>query len=230
MAAAGEAAAEAVVEDLNGATSRVLPLDPDAWPFVLGPLAAAAACWVLGWRRAAGLGLALAGGMVFFFRDPERHPPARPGAVLAPADGRVTEVRHGLVDTFVGPASQVSIFLSPLDVHVNRAPVTGEVVSVERRPGRFLPAYRAEASRENEQTTLAIQAEGFRVVVRQVAGVVARRVVCRVQPGDRLQAGQRFGIIRFGSRLDVVVPASLRLEVRPGDRVRAGESVLGVME
>jgi phosphatidylserine decarboxylase len=182
---------------------------------------------VAGWRTTALAPLGLAGFMAFFFRDPDRRPPAVPGAILAPADGRVTEVREPLSDPFVGVARQVSIFLSPLDVHVNRAAIGGEVVSVEYRPGGFRPAYRPEAG-DNEQSVIAVEGADGRIVMRQIAGVLARRIVCRVRPGDRLTAGQRFGMIKFGSRMDVLMPARAELRVAVGDRVRAGETVLGV--
>jgi phosphatidylserine decarboxylase len=204
-----------------------IPLAPEGWPFVAVPLGVAAGLFTLGWRKAATAGVAVAAFMAFFFRDPERRPPDVPGAVLAPADGRVVDVTE-VVDPFVGPAHRVSIFLSPLDVHVNRAPIAGAVVGVEYRSGAFLPAYRADASEVNERTTVAIQGDEMRVVVRQVAGVLARRVVCRVRSGDRVAAGERFGIIKFGSRADVILPLEVRLSVRPGDRVRAGETVLGI--
>jgi phosphatidylserine decarboxylase len=206
----------------------MVPLAPEGWPFILVPLGAALLAWSVGRRRLAAAGLGLSAFMAFFFRDPERTPPPVVAAVLAPADGRVLEVREDVTDPFVGPGRMVSIFLSPLDVHVNRSPIDGEVVGVEYRPGRFLPAYREEAAEENERTVIAIQGSGVRVVVRQVAGTLARRVVCRVRPGDRLRSGERFGMIRFGSRLDVIVPEGVRLLVRPGDRVRAGETILGV--
>jgi phosphatidylserine decarboxylase len=204
-----------------------IPLAPEGWPFVVVPLGLALGLFGIGWRRAATLGVGVAGFMAFFFRDPERQPPDVPGAVLAPADGRVVDVTE-VVEPFIGPARRISIFLSPLDVHVNRAPIAGAVVGVERRAGAFRPAYRADASEFNERTTVVIQGEDMRVVVRQIAGVLARRVVCRVRRGDRLAAGERFGIIRFGSRADVVVPLEVRLAVRPGDQVRAGETVLGI--
>ena len=129
-----------------------------------------------------------------------------------------------------GPAQAVSIFLSPLDVHVNRSPLAGLVVGVEYRPGAKMAAYRAEASERNERTSISIQADGARVVVRQIAGVLARRIVCRVQPGDRLASGERFGLIKFGSRTDLIVPAAARLQVKAGDRVRGGETVMGVLQ
>jgi len=195
-----------------------------AAPFLLG----AVALWA-GWRPVALAGLALTAFMAYFFRDPDRVVPGTPGVIVAPADGRVVAVTPRLDDPFVGPAQQLSIFLSPLDVHVNRAPVGGLVVEVERRPGTYLAAYRADASERNERTSVLVQGDGARVVVRQIAGVLARRIVCRVRPGDKLERGERFGMIKFGSRTDLVVPASARLVVRMGDRVRAGETVLGTL-
>jgi len=112
---------------------------------------------------------------------------------------------------------------------VNRAPVAGLVVEVEHRPGTFMAAYRAEASERNERTSVSIAGESTSVVVRQIAGVLARRIVCRVRPGDKLAQGERFGMIKFGSRTDLVMPATVRLRVKRGDRVRAGETIIGVL-
>jgi phosphatidylserine decarboxylase len=207
----------------------MVPIAPDGWPFILVPLAAALALAGLGWPKTAVLLGAVAVFMAAFFRDPERTPPATPGAIVAPADGRVTEVREGVDDPFVGPARQVVIFLSPLDVHVNRAAIGGRVVTVTRSPGGFLPAYRPDAE-SNRRVAIALEGEAGRVVMRQVVGVLARRIVCRVREGDRLAIGDRFGMIKFGSRMDVVMPARARVLVKPGDRVRAGESVIGVMQ
>ncbi|MBI3457881.1 MAG: phosphatidylserine decarboxylase [Candidatus Rokubacteria bacterium] len=209
--------------------SRRLPIASEGWVFILVPLAVALLLAWAGWLKVAVLPSLVAAFMAFFFRDPDRTPSAVPGAILAPADGRVTEVREDVEDAFVGRARQVSIFLSPLDVHVNRASIGGRVVSVEHRPGRFLPAYKSEAG-QNERVTLALEGPSGRVVMRQIVGVLARRIVCRVRPGDRLEVGERFGMIKFGSRMDVVMPARARLVVRRGDRVRAGETILGVLE
>ena len=182
----------------------------------------------MGWWAAAAV-FAVAGlGCLGFFRDPERTPPALPGAVVAPADGRVMAVTE-VMDPWVGPATRVSIFLSPLDVHVNRAPVGGLVKNVEYVPGRFMAAYRPEASEENERCTVSVEGEAARVAVRQIAGVLARRIVCRVRPGDRLRTGERYGLIRFGSRTDLLVPRGTEVRVRVGDRVRGGESVMGML-
>lgn len=209
-----------------------IPVAREGWPFILVPAAGACALWAVGWGTPTPtLGGSVLAGLalvcLFFFRDPERTPPAIPGAVLAPADGRVLEVREH-DDPFVGEAMRVSIFLSPLDVHVNRSPISGLVAEVEYRPGRFLAAYRAEASEQNERCRIALQGETARVTVCQIAGVVARRVVCRVRPGDKLVVGERLGLIRFGSRTDLFVPKGTLLRCRSGDKVRGGVSVIGV--
>jgi phosphatidylserine decarboxylase len=210
-------------------SDRMLPIAAEGWGFILVPLVLAVLLTWAGWvKTALALG-ALAAFMVFFFRDPERAVPTTPRAILAPADGKVMAVGPVADDPFVGPAQAVSIFLSPLDVHVNRSPLAGLVVGVEYRPGAKMAAYRAEASEQNERTSIAIQGDGARVVVRQIAGVLARRIVCRVSPGDRLSSGERFGLIKFGSRTDLIVPASARLQVKAGDRVRGGETVMGVL-
>ena len=210
-------------------SDRVLPIAAEGWGFILVPFALAVLLAWAGWVKAAlGLGV-VAAFMAFFFRDPERIAPSIPGAILAPADGRVVAVRVGVDDPFVGRAQAVSIFLSPLDVHVNRSPLAGLVVGVEYRPGAKMAAYRPEASDQNERATIAIQGEAARVVVRQIAGVLARRIVCRVRPGDKLASGERFGMIKFGSRTDLIMPASVRLSVKPGDRVRGGSTVVGVL-
>ncbi len=205
-----------------------VPVAPEGWPFILIPGATACALAGIGWSWLAVLPALLALVSLGFFRDPERTPPAVPGAVLAPADGRVREVQE-LHDPFVGEAVRVSIFLSPLDVHVNRSPIAALVTEVEYRRGRFLAAYRPEASEENEQCRIALQGESARVTVTQIAGVVARRVVCRARPGDKLRAGERFGLIRFGSRTDLIVPKGTALRCRRGDKVRGGETIIGVL-
>jgi phosphatidylserine decarboxylase len=148
--------------------------------------------------------------------------------VLAPADGRVTGVDDA-VDAFVGPSRRVSIFLSPLDVHVNRAPIAGLVTDTVYTPGRFVAAYDPTAGEVNERCAVRIQGDQARVTVVQVAGVVARRIVCRVGAGDKLEAGQRFGMIRFGSRTDCYMPKGTDVRVKGCDRVTGGVSVIGLL-
>jgi phosphatidylserine decarboxylase len=204
-----------------------IPIAAEGWPFIFPPAVAACILAAVGWWAAAGVFAVPALAFVGFFRDPERRPPDVPGAVLAPADGKVMDV-VATDDAWVGAAVRVSIFLSPLDVHVNRAPVGGLVTGVERTAGRFRAAYRAEASEINERCTVTLDGPA-RVAVRQIAGVLARRIVCRVRAGDKLEAGERYGLIRFGSRTDLLVPRSTDLRVRVGDRVRGGESIMGVL-
>jgi phosphatidylserine decarboxylase len=200
-------------------------IDPAAWPFVaLAALPALAVVWIS--APAAGLLLLVPAGVALFFRDPDRHPPQDPDAVLAPADGTVMHAGPARpAESPPGAWLQVTIFLYVLDVHINRAPVGGTVTGVEFRPGSYLPAFQPDAHR-NEQSEIWLDAGGESVVVRQVVGVLARRVVCRVAPGDRLQAGDRIGLMKFGSRMDVFVPVTARVVTRAGARVRAGETVI----
>ncbi len=169
----------------------------------------------------AGVFLALAAFCAFFFRDPERHSPDDRNAVLSAADGRVTEV-----GTEQDGSTRISVFLSLFSVHVNRSPVRGEVIGTRRRRGSFRAAFRKDAAERNEQNEVEIRAETGTVRVRQIVGVVARRIVCRVAPGDLLAAGERFGMIRFGSRTDLLLPEGFEAAVAPGDRVRAGLTVV----
>jgi phosphatidylserine decarboxylase len=160
-----------------------------------------------------------------FFRNPPRRIPRGDGLILSPADGRIIGVKKGKQDT------TVSIFMSIFNVHVNRAPAAGTIKSIQYQRGRFLPAYSGEASRQNEQNALQLEsAEGLRLVFVQVAGIIARRIVCYVRRGDKVQRGEIVGAILFGSRLDVYLPPGVELKVRKGERVKGGESVLGVIQ
>jgi phosphatidylserine decarboxylase len=205
-----------------------IPVAREGWPFVLVP-GAVAALLALGGRRRLALPFAAASlASLGFFRDPERITPVAAHGVIAPADGRVTIVDE-VEDPFVGPALRVSVFLSPFDVHVIRSPITGLVVGTVYTSGRFLPAYRPEAGEENERCAVHIEGGATRVTVVQIAGVAARRVVCRVGAGDRVEAGERIGIIRFGSRTDCLMPRGTLALVHPGDRVVGGETVIGML-
>ncbi len=204
-----------------------LPIAPEGWPFIAGSAVIAAGLTLLGHRRLA-LGFwAASAASLGFFRDPERDVPAVANGVLAPADGRVLGVEDA-VDAFVGPSTRVSIFLSPLDVHVNRAPIGGLVTDVVYAPGGFKAAYDPGAA-DNERCAVRLQGDAARVTVVQIAGVVARRIVCRVGPGDKLAAGERYGMIRFGSRTDCYVPRGTDVRVQPGDRVTGGVTVIGFL-
>lgn len=205
-------------------------IDPAGWPFILGAAVLAGLSWGAGYARAGGLAAVAGAFFLFFFRDPRRHIQAGQDDVLSPADGRV--VVAGAAEPGAAPPGewqQISIFLSPMDVHVNRLPVSGRVTRVDYRPGRFLPAYRTEAAAENERNEIWIDHDGQTIVCRQVVGILARRVVCRVEPGAEVGAGDRFGIMKFGSRMDVFLPVDATLRVGVGDRVRAGVTVLATL-
>jgi phosphatidylserine decarboxylase len=203
------------------------PVAREGWPFVLVPGVLAALLALRGRSRLALPFAAASLASLGFFRDPDRVTPVSPHGVIAPADGRVTIVDEQ-EDSFVGPATRVSIFLSPFDVHVTRSPIPGLVVGTVYTSGRFLPAYRPEAGEVNERCAVHIEGAGIRVTVVQIAGVAARRVVCRVGAGDKLEAGERFGIIRFGSRTDCYMPRGTEILVQPGDRVIGGETVIAM--
>lgn len=200
-------------------------IDRAAWPFVALASVPAAAMFVWSATAAAVL-LVVPVAVALFFRDPDRTSPADPSLVLAPADGKVMHAgrasgRH-VPD---GDWLQVIMFLSPLDVHINRAPVAGTVRSVTYTPGSFRPAYHHDAA-ANERSEIWIDHDGVTVVVRQIVGMLARRVVCRLTPGQTIAAGERIGLMKFGSRMDVFLPLSATLTVAPGDRTVAGESVI----
>lgn len=162
-----------------------------------------------------------------FFRDPERQIPPDPEAVVSPADGRVVQM---VADEFEGrPAERVSIFMSPFDVHVNRSPIAGTIRGVSYRKGRFRVASQARASVENEQNVFTLEGAQGTVVVKQIAGLLARRIVFWKAPGDALARGERVGLIKFGSRVDVLVEPGVQWRVKVGDRVRAGSSILGIL-
>ncbi len=198
----------------------------DGIPYVFIPLAAALLAAVAGyWYVAVPLFL-LTLFMSYFFRDPERTSPTEQDTVLAPADGRVTRVAPAMPDDPKSP-QVVSIFLSPFDVHINRAPIAGEIVDVAYTKGRFLIATREEASVVNEQNALTIQGERMTVVCKQIAGVLARRIVCWKKKGEQVNLGERFGLIKFSSRTDLVLPPEVEISVRIGDRVRGGVTIIG---
>ncbi|MGE0450770.1 MAG: phosphatidylserine decarboxylase [Vicinamibacterales bacterium] len=207
-----------------------LGIDPAGYPFIAGSLVLALLAWSLGGRWLTVPLFLAAGIFLFFFRDPDRRVAAVADAVLSPADGRVLVAGPASADAAPeGEWLQVSIFLSPLDVHVNRVPVSGRVNRVLYTPGRFLPAYREEAASTNERSEIWIDHGGEMVVARQIVGMLARRVVCRVKAGAEVHAGDRYGVMKFGSRMDVFLPTTARILVEVGAAVRGGETVIAML-
>lgn len=192
-------------------------------PFLAGLLLAWLGLWGL-----ATIFFVVTAFVLFFFRDPERPVPAMPGAIVSPADGRILAVDQSELNG--AQQTRISIFLSVFDVHVNRAPIGGLIESVQHRPGKFHLASRRSASQENEQNEVVMEGEGTRVVFRQIAGVLARRIEFWKKTGDRLERGQRLGMIRFGSRVEIFFPPHYRVQVRPGDHVQGGSRILAIRE
>ena len=171
--------------------------------------------------------LLLAFFFLWFFRDPKRKIPSAAGAIVSPADGVVTEAEW--VETTQGSKLRVSIFLNVFDVHVNRAPIAGTVKLVEYRKGGFMNAMKPESGLTNEQTMIQIQGDGYEVSLKQIAGLLARRIVCNLKAGDRVERGQRIGMIKFGSRCDLLMPPDANLAVKTGERVQGGATVIAVL-
>lgn len=197
----------------------------DGYFYGLALIAVAIILWLLASWGWAILPLLLAAFFLWFFRDPRRSIPQDPGLIVSPADGKVTEV--ATLSTPEGPRVRISIFLSVFDVHVNRSPVAGVLRETRYRKGEYLNALNPECAVRNEQNLAIVDAdEGYQVSFTQIAGLLARRIVFNKRPGDRLQRGERVGLIKFGSRTDILIPGSADVRVRPGDRVRGGASIL----
>jgi phosphatidylserine decarboxylase len=215
-----------IVESVKSVTA---PPHREGWPFIGGGLVVAF-IGLLFWHFLVWLGIIFAGFCLYFFRDPERVLPPRPGVFVAPADGLVTSIELAVPPPELGmtePRTRIAIFLSVLDVHVNRTPIAGVVTNVAYHPGQFLGAADDKASDVNERNSLQLKlADGSEIAVVQIAGLIARRIVCDVKPGDVLAAGQRFGMIRFGSRTDLYLPAGVVPLVAVGQRMIGGETVL----
>lgn len=205
-------------------------IDRSGWPFISSAVGVAI-IFAFADRPLWALPFAVLGAFfTFFFRDPDRRPQASLGEVVSPADGRVLVAGKAAPEIAPpGAWQQLSIFLSPLDVHVNRIPVSGLVSRVDYRPGRFLPAYRREAAQVNERNEIWVDHNGQTVVCRQVVGVLARRILCRIGPGARVATGDRFGIMKFGSRVDLFLPPDATLRVVVGDHVRGGETIVATL-
>jgi phosphatidylserine decarboxylase len=221
---------------MSAATSSPWPkivrmrIDPAGLPFIGGAVVLALAAGALfSWLLAAPL-FVLAGFFLFFFRDPDRQVTGTEHDVLSPADGRVLVAGDAVAAAQPdGAWKQISIFLSPMDVHVNRVPVSGRIARVSFQRGKYLPAYHHDAAADNERSEIWIDHGGQMVVARQIVGILARRVVCRAKSGMDVRAGDRYGIMKFGSRMDIFLPVTATLRVSVGDVVRGGETVIAVL-
>jgi phosphatidylserine decarboxylase len=202
-----------------------LRIAKEGFPFVLVPVLLSLVSVFLGLWYLFGVLILLSVFMAFFFRDPQRLAPSDKDVVVSPADGRVTRISK--FDDSENASTVVSIFLSPFDVHINRSPIPGRITEMVYSPGKFLMATNERASIVNEQNILTIQGEKITVVCKQIAGILARRVVCWKKKGDNLELGERFGLIKFSSRTDVILPANVSVLVSEGSRVRGGITVIG---
>jgi phosphatidylserine decarboxylase len=196
----------------------------DGLYYALGMLLVAAFLWWLATPFFAGLALLLAAFFLWFFRDPERVIPSDPGLIVSPADGKVTEISSTQLSQ--RPYTRISIFLNVFDVHVNRSPISGTIREVVYQQGRFGNAMSAKSADANEQNVVTIEGDGMILVLKQIAGLLARRIVFTKKAGDRLLRGERVGLIKFGSRTDVIFPANAQLKAKVGDRVKGGTSIL----
>jgi phosphatidylserine decarboxylase len=196
----------------------------DGYKFAAGPVLLGIVAVLVHWTWLGGVLIFLGVFVLFFFRDPERTPPADPNAIVSPGDGRIMEVveesREGK------PGLRISVFLSIFDVHVNRSPVAGQITAIKYQTGKFYAAMRGKASAENEQNAFFVRSERGEIVFKQIAGWVARRIVCWKSVGDSVIRGERVGMIRFGSRMDIWLPEEVEIVVRPGQHVAGGTSVL----
>ncbi len=199
----------------------------DGYMYALSLLAVAIAVgWATGAWGWSVVPVVLAAFFLWFFRDPRRAIPQAAGLVVSPGDGKVTET--AAIETPQGPRQRISIFLSVFDVHVNRSPIAGVLTAVRYQKGEYLNAMNPASADRNEQNVVTVRGEGIEVTFKQIAGLLARRIVFRHREGDRVERGQRVGLIKFGSRVDVLIPASARLRVKVGDRVKGGASILAV--
>jgi len=213
------------------AKNRRMPIADEGWIFIL-PFAIATAVFIaVEWTGAGVITLALALFVLSFFRDPDRVIPKGRGAVVSPADGKVVVVKNIYEPDYLKRnMKQISIFLSVFNVHVNRAPIEGVVELVKYNPGTFHIASVDKASHENEQTAMVIANGKQEILVKQIAGIIARRIVCYARPGDTIRRGERYGLIRFGSRVDLFLPKDAVVTVKVGDRVKGGRDSIGVLK
>ena len=208
-----------------------IPVASEGWPFILPLLLLTVLLFAFGWKNIGCASLALTLFILFFFRDPDRLVPEGKDVVVSPADGKVIVVKDIYEPDYLKQdVKQISIFLSVFNVHVNRAPCGGTVETVKYNPGRFHVASVDKASLDNEQTAMVITSGKYKVLVKQIAGLIARRIVCYAKPGDTIKTGERYGLIRFGSRVDIFLPKEAELKVKVGDRIKGARDIIGVLK
>lgn len=208
-----------------------MKLAPEGYPFIVGSLTITVIIGILAKIWVALIPLLLIIFMFYFFRDPEREIPEGEGLFVSPADGKIILIKDVFEKEHLkADVKEISIFMSPFNVHVNRAPCDGKIKNIQHNKGKFMAAYKDEASCKNENIEMTLKTKYGDILVRQVAGYVARRAVCRANIGNSLRRGERYGMIKFSSRLDVYLPKDTEIKVKLGDRVKAGETVIGVVE
>ncbi len=208
-----------------------IPVAAEGWPFIFPLAIVTALLFAFGWKSVGFVSLLLTLFVLFFFRDPKRSVPEGKNVVVSPADGKVIVVKDIYEPHYLKKhVKQISIFLSVFNVHVNRMPYGGTVETVKYNPGRFHVASVDKASLDNEQTAMVIVNGENKILVKQIAGLIARRIVCYAKPGDTLKTGERYGLIRFGSRVDIFLPTDANLKVKVGDRIKGARDVIGVLK
>jgi phosphatidylserine decarboxylase len=206
-----------------------IPFAKEGYIFIVPLALLSLLCWSLSWLIAGFLATGFFLFVAYFFRDPERTIPQDKNAIISPADGKVVEIVEEK-DPFLGETfTRISIFLNVFNVHVNRVPIAGVVDKYRYIPGKFLAAFNHKASLDNEQTAILFKDGNTKIVVKQIAGLIARRIICYAKEGDGFALGQRFGLIRFGSRVDIFVPTDSKLSVKIGDKVAGGSSIIGFL-
>jgi phosphatidylserine decarboxylase len=207
-----------------------IPVAAEGWPFIIPLSIVTGLMFAFGWKNTALVSLVLTLFVLFFFRDPDRAIPEGNGVVVSPADGKVIVIKDIYEPAYLKQeVKQISIFLSVFNVHVNRAPIGGAVEAVKYNPGKFHVASVDKASLDNEQTAMLIDSGKDKILVKQIAGLIARRIICYARPGDTIKTGERYGLIRFGSRVDLFLPRTAEIKVKLGDRVRGAQDVIGVL-
>jgi phosphatidylserine decarboxylase len=207
-----------------------IPIAAEGWPFIIPLSIVTGLLFAFGWKNTALVSLVLTLFVLFFFRDPDRTIPEGRGIVVSPADGKVIVIKDIYEPAYLKQeVTQISIFLSVFNVHVNRAPIGGAVEVVKYNPGKFHVASVDKASLDNEQTAMLIASGKDKILVKQIAGLIARRIICYARPGDTVKTGERYGLIRFGSRVDLFLPKTADIKVKLGDRVRGAQDIIGVL-